>query len=360
MVLWMTWLWVVVAGALVSWWLTRKLAGRNAPLLLLDHPNERSLHVRPTPRTGGLAIMGTFFAGVLALGVVEWIRSSRGEATFLLGATEWWILATTFVLSAVSFMDDRRGLPVSLRLGIQFVVAVVLVVGSGLVIPSLNVPFVGAIRLEWMAIPISVALLVWMANLYNFMDGMDGFAGGMTLIGGLGLSVLAWEGGSLPVAFLSLLVAGAAAGFLACNFPPAKIFMGDVGSIPLGFLFGALSLLGCRNQLFDVWAPLLLFSPFVVDATVTLARRGLSGARIWEAHRTHYYQRVVLLGWGHRRTVLVEYGLMVLCAGLAWLYQVGTDSIRLLVLCVWCLVFAGLMLGVAMAERAVVQGRIAA
>jgi UDP-N-acetylmuramyl pentapeptide phosphotransferase/UDP-N-acetylglucosamine-1-phosphate transferase len=178
-----------------------------------------------------------------------------------------------------------------------------------------------------------------MTNLYNFMDGMDGFAGGMTLIGGLTLALLTATGNAWTISVLSSLLAGAAAGFLVHNFPPARIFMGDVGSL---------------------WVPLIVFSPFVVDATATLLRRALAGEKVWQAHRVHYYQRVVLLGWGHRRTVMVEYGLMVLCAGLTWCYQVGTDSMRLLVLAVWCLVFGGLMVGVAMAERVAGQRQIVA
>jgi UDP-N-acetylmuramyl pentapeptide phosphotransferase/UDP-N-acetylglucosamine-1-phosphate transferase len=204
-------------------------------------------------------------------------------------------------------------------------------------------------------VPVTLLLLLWVTNLYNFMDGMDGFAGGMTLIGGLALAVLTAKGNAWTVSVLSLLLAGAAAGFLVHNFPPARIFMGDVGSIPIGFFFGAVMLLGGRDGLFDLWVPLIVFSPFVVDATATLLRRALAGEKIWQAHRAHYYQRVVLLGWGHRRTVLAEYGLMVSCAGLAWLYHIGTESTRVLVLGAWCLIFSGLAVGVAIAERAAAQ-----
>jgi len=158
---------------------------------------------------------------------------------------------------------------------------------------------------------------------------------------------------------ISFLLAGAATGFLLHNFPPARIFMGDVGSIPIGFFFGAVILLGSREQVFDVWVPLIVFSPFLVDATATLCRRLFAGEKIWEAHRTHYYQRMVLLGWGHRRTVLIEYGLMVLCAGLAALYQFGADSMQLLVLCAWCMIYVGLMVGVPLAERAMAQRQLA-
>jgi UDP-N-acetylmuramyl pentapeptide phosphotransferase/UDP-N-acetylglucosamine-1-phosphate transferase len=269
-------------------------------------------------------------------------------------------MAVVALLALVSFLDDRGGLPVALRFGIQAASAATVVIGARVSLPAIPFPLIGTFDLGWFSVAASIGFLIWMTNLYNFMDGMDGFAGGMTLIGGLSLAVLATKSNAGVIGVLSFLLAGAAAGFLVHNFPPARIFMGDVGSVPIGFFFGALILLGSRDQLFDIWVPLITFSPFVVDATATLIRRGLSGEKIWKAHRGHYYQRMVLLGWGHRRTVLVEYGLMVVCAGLAWLYQVGTDSIRLLVLCVWCLVFGGFMAGVTMAERAAAQERIVA
>jgi UDP-N-acetylmuramyl pentapeptide phosphotransferase/UDP-N-acetylglucosamine-1-phosphate transferase len=142
-----------------------------------------------------------------------------------------------------------------------------------------------------------------------------------------------------------------ALGFLVHNFPPARIFMGDVGSIPLGFTGGALMLVGLRDGLFDLWVPMMIFSPFILDATVTVLRRAWQRQKIWEAHRNHYYQRLVLLGWGHRKTVLVEYGLMALCGLLAWGYQVGDDHARLAILGFWGFLMASLMLAVHLAER---------
>lgn len=127
--------------------------------------------------------------------------------------------------------------------------------------------------------------------------------------------------------------------------------MGDVGSVSLGFLFGSLILLGVRNRAFDLWVPLMLFSPFIVDATVTLIRRAVRGERIWLAHRTHYYQRLVLLGWGHRRTVLTEYVLMALCGMLAWGYQMADDRTRWIVFGSWGLLMGLAMLGVHRAEQ---------
>jgi UDP-N-acetylmuramyl pentapeptide phosphotransferase/UDP-N-acetylglucosamine-1-phosphate transferase len=116
---------------------------------------------------------------------------------------------------------------------------------------------------------------------------------------------------------LTLALAAAALGFLLFNFPPAKIFLGDVGSVPLGFLAGALGLQGWRDDLWPLWFPVVVFAPFIADASATLVRRALRGEKVWQAHREHYYQRLVRLGFGHRGTAYVAYALMLVCAALA-------------------------------------------
>ena len=154
---------------------------------------------------------------------------------------------------------------------------------------------------------------MWVTNLYNFMDGSDGLAGGMALFGFGAYALAAWLAGDAVFVVVAASIAAAAAAFLVFNFPPAKVFMGDAGSIPLGFLAAALGILGWRAGHWPLWFPVLVFSPFIIDASVTLARRLLRGERVWRAHRSHYYQRLVQLGWGHRNTALAEYALMAGC-----------------------------------------------
>jgi UDP-N-acetylmuramyl pentapeptide phosphotransferase/UDP-N-acetylglucosamine-1-phosphate transferase len=339
---------VLLVGA-VSWWVAGLLSRTRSSLYLLDLPNQRSLHEVPTPRTGGLAILTGLVVGLLTLSVMRVLNGEGGRLT------EWstllpWVLVPAAALAGLSFVDDRRGLPVWSRFTAQLVLASVVVSGGDLAIRTLSIPLVGTWELGTWSMVTAVGFLVWMTNLYNFMDGMDGFAGGMTVIGGAGLAGLGWASQHEALLVVPLLLAGASAGFLVHNFPPARIFMGDVGSVPIGFLFGALILWGCRDGIFDLWVPLMMFSPFVVDATVTLCRRSLRGERIWEAHRSHYYQRLVLSGWGHRRTVLSEYALMVLCVILALCYQFGNEPSRLGVLALWGLLLAGVMAGVSLAE----------
>ena len=331
-----------------SWWLTRRLCAEGSVLLLLDHPNERSLHEVPTPRTGGLAVL--ISAG---LGFGLFLLADRGEYALTLKPVDMWMLGAAAVLAVVSFCDDRWGLPPLLRLCIHVAAAIGVVVGGGLVVDAISVPFVGEIRIGWAGWFVTVLFLVWMTDLYNFMDGMDGFAGGMTVLGFAVLAYFGWQSGNPFIFGTALVLSAGAAGFLFHNFPPARIFMGDVGSVPIGFLSGSLAVLGMRERSFDLWVPLVLFSPFVVDATMTLIRRTWRGERIWEAHRTHYYQRLVLAGWGHRRTVLVEYGLMLLCGGLAVLYQGGTEWQRAGVLLAVAVVYGGVIAGVQFVERRV-------
>jgi UDP-N-acetylmuramyl pentapeptide phosphotransferase/UDP-N-acetylglucosamine-1-phosphate transferase len=159
--------------------------------------------------------------------------------------------------------------------------------------------------------------LAWAINAYNFMDGADGLAAGMAIFGFGAYALAAQLAGAAPLATLCASLAAASLGFLAFNWPPARLFMGDAGAVPLGFLAGALGLQGWSEGAWPAWFPLLAFAPFLGDATLTLARRLWRRERVWRAHRDHYYQRLVQLGFGHRRTALAEYGAMAGCAGIA-------------------------------------------
>jgi UDP-N-acetylmuramyl pentapeptide phosphotransferase/UDP-N-acetylglucosamine-1-phosphate transferase len=150
---------------------------------------------------------------------------------------------------------------------------------------------------------------------------------------------------------VALLVVAAAGGFLLFNRPPARIFLGDVGSTSLGFLAGTLALFGTARGDFELWQPLLAFSPFIVDATATLIRRALRGERVWKAHRSHYYQRLVLAGWSHGRTVAAEYALMTACGASALVYRTLTDRGRLTLLVGWAIVYVRLARAVRGVER---------
>ena len=317
--------------------LARHLSQLGSCLHILDRPNDRSLHQQPIPRTGGLAILVGSLAGSVLFGFSSPATCFRQEV-LLLGLVP---------LAGISFLDDRCGIPAKWRIPVHVWAAFSLV--SVYMPDSLDLPGLALPLAVWVAIPLTLLFIVWMINLYNFMDGMDGFAGGMAVIG---FSTLAWLGrADAGFTAICLTVAAASAGFLIHNFPPAKIFLGDTGSTTLGFLAAACSLWGSKAGLFPFWVALLVFSPFIVDATVTLLRRLLRGEKVWEAHRTHYYQRLVLLGWGHRRTVLAEYALMLACAGLALLAVRLPPAGQTLLAFGWVLIYGLLMLGVGRLER---------
>lgn len=301
---------VIVLINLTSLALTAWLARPDAPIRMLDHPNERSLHARPTPRTGGLAICAALLLG--------WLVSTVLYTQTVVPAQMVWGAA---IIAGISILDDRFGLSQLLRFVAQLGAAVVLISGyfviQGEILPGMPVSVLFATAL-------TPLLTLWLTNLYNFMDGMDGFAGGMAVIGFGALAVLGWGQGDLLYAGSALAVSAAAAGFLVFNFPPARIFMGDSGSTTLGFLVAAFSIGASRRGIAPAWVTLMIFSPFVVDATVTLLRRGARGEPVWRPHRSHYYQRLVQIGWGHRRTVLAEYAVMLISA-LAALAANGAD-----------------------------------
>ncbi len=269
------------ASLLTVWWLTRSRLAR----LVLDHPNERSLHQAPVPRTGGL--------GILAGTLLAWAVATPG-----LPPVFWTAL---LLVATVSIVDDLRGLPAAARLAVHLIAA-------GLVSADLLFD-----RFGFPAVVLSTLAIAWMANLYNFMDGSDGLAGGMAAFGFTSYGAAAWLAGGNDFAILSLSIAAAAVAFLIFNFHPARIFMGDAGAIPLGYIAAALGLIGWVRGYWPWWFPPLVFSAFIVDASVTLARRLLRRERVWEPHRDHYYQRLVQLGWGHRRTALAEYAVMLAC-----------------------------------------------
>jgi UDP-N-acetylmuramyl pentapeptide phosphotransferase/UDP-N-acetylglucosamine-1-phosphate transferase len=273
-------LWLLpVVSALVSAGVLAWLLGAGRERMAVDLPNERSLHTRPVPRSGGLAVM----AGTLS-------------ALMLSELPERWVLLPALaVLVGISLVDDFRNLSAALRFAVQGVVAAAL---AALLLPE---------RLGWPVVVFAVPVMVWMTNLFNFMDGSDGLAGGMATIGFATLAAAAAIAGDAAMAAFCLAVVAASLVFLRANWHPASIFMGDGGSVPLGFAAAALGLIGISRGLWPAWLPVLAFSMFIVDATVTLARRGLRGEKVWQAHRTHYYQRMVRMGLGHARVAKLCY-----------------------------------------------------
>jgi UDP-N-acetylmuramyl pentapeptide phosphotransferase/UDP-N-acetylglucosamine-1-phosphate transferase len=340
----MTFLVAFGLAVLLTFGLTR-YRGRWA---VLDRPNARSLHADPRPRSGGLAIV----AGLAAGGGLFLSTGTAGGA-FL------WVGLCVLLVAAISFVDDIRDVGVFARLAAHAIAAAVTVLLGDLAFFHMHFPFWELVLPGAVAIAASILYLIWMLNLYNFMDGIDGLAGGMAVIGFGGFAALGGVAGAPVFTVLSLCIALASAGFLVFNFPPARIFMGDIGAGTLGFLAGLFTLWGARAGVFPFWVGVLVFSPFVVDATWTLVRRIVAGEKPWEAHRAHAYQRLVQHGWTHRRTVLCEYGLMTICAGSAILVRAEVNpAFGAGILLAWILIY--LVLGVSVSRRVAAAARKAA
>ena len=310
---------------------TAWFSSRFMPFRVLDAPNERSLHVGQIPRTGGVAIVVSLIIGISHL----LIRNSLQ-----------WPLAigcgAVLLVSIISFLDDVYKLTPLFRLSVQ-VLAAATAISAGIKVSLIHLPGIVYPLPYIFTVVFSLLFIIWMTNLYNFMDGMDGFAGGMAVVGFSVLGYLGLRADDIGYAGVCFAVAAASAGFLVFNFPPARIFMGDTGSSTLGYMVGILGIWADKDNIAPLWVTMLIFSPFIVDATVTLVRRLLAGEKVWQAHRSHYYQRLVQAGWGHRRVVLCEYLVMLAAAGSAILaVHYSKELVQWSVLLVWAAIYIAL------------------
>jgi len=282
------------------------------------------------PRVGGIAVIPGILVSLL-----------------LRDASLYAVLATIVaMLAMVSLSDDRHSLPIGRRL-LAHMIAAVLWLFFRMAYPT-----------EWTLVPL-ILMIAWTVNLYDFMDGTDGLAGGMAVCGFGIFAVAAWQAGDLPLAQVAVVASAASAAFLIFNFPPARSFLGDVGSVPLGFLAAAIGLEGWINGVWPGWFPLMVFSPFIIDATITLFKRVFRGARFWKAHRDHYYQRLVRMGWSHRRLALAEYALMI-CVGVSALLSLDfTPGQQTMSVAVWLIIYLTLIVKIDRRRRlmAVDEGR---
>lgn len=317
-----------LVAALVSMLLTLFLLLSKTGKAVHDISKDTPMIDGPLPRIGGVGLL----AGILS----GW--------ALMLKLLVWWVVLPVVLLFAVSLVAEIKGLSMNKQIGAHIVAALVLAFGSGMLV-------------HYPALAIALLLAtVWMTNLFNLMDGSDGLAGGMAFFGFTMYGVASLMHGDDSLAMINFSVSAASLGFLFHNFHPAKVVMGNAGSIPLGFLAAAMGLWGWQLDAWPAWFPALVFSPFIVDATVTVIKRSLSGVKVIEVHCEHYYQRMIRMGWGRRNVALVEYGLMFAAGASAIWAERQSSAVPWGLVLSWGSVFAVAMLALDVRWKAFNRG----
>lgn len=296
-------------SALLSWLLTARVRRYALKKDLLDIPNARSSHSVPTPRGGGLSIII-----VLLLSAVASLFLPDAPAQLLVS-----LVLATLAYALLGWQDDKHDLPASIRFLFQLLIAIFFTAWMawyGMLDFTLSISGIAVIMS-------SVLWIAWMANLYNFMDGIDGISAVETIILGTTTSYWFAMSGAISIAIICIAVAGAALGFLRWNWSPAKIFMGDVGSLALGAFFAIIAMIGSSSLNIPFSAFLILYAVYLADSGVTLLRRIIKRERWWQAHRSHFYQRAVQSGYSHAQVSLAVLVINLLLAVLASLVVVG-------------------------------------
>ena len=303
---------------------------------VLDIPNPRSSHEVPVPRGGGLVIVATWCFGMMS----TWALRFPFPALGIL-APDGFVVSMTvamIALAALGFTDDRRDLPALLKLLIQIIVGVQALYLSGLRMTDFGLPFVPDYDLGLLGWLIALVWLVGLTNIFNFMDGINGLAFTQLIFGGATFCLLGVLEGDYELAISGALVAGSAVGILRYNFPKALVFMGDVGSLPLGFLLAFMGLraaFGADSGNFTFLQSMLALWPFLYDGSYTLLNRLYHGRNPFRAHRSHLYQRLLVAGYTHKQITLRYAGAMLVCSLSAlWLPQMSDTAVVILLLAI--------------------------
>ena len=302
--LWCAWCLAALAAAAL---LTRGLIDWTSARGIIDAPNARSSHTRSTPRGGGLAIV------VVVAAVAGVIAAIRPEELLRIGGA----ILPALAIAAVSWLDDVHTLRNRTRFAVHLAAALAATAALGAV-TRVDLGSFGMLRFGPLAWPLTLLWIVGLTNAFNFMDGSDGIAGITAAAVSAGIAAAAAACGAGPVAVIAAAFAGAAIGFLTSNWQPARIFMGDVGSAFCGFLLAVLPLAVRADAVPEVLpVAVLALWPFIFDTSLTLLRRLRAGENIFQAHRSHLYQRLLIAGWSHRAVASLYGGLAAFGATIA-------------------------------------------
>jgi UDP-GlcNAc:undecaprenyl-phosphate GlcNAc-1-phosphate transferase len=289
----------------------------------VDEPGARRVHARRVPRMGGIAIVLGFF---LPLVVLLLLRTHAGLIFFSVGKTTVGLLLGSLCVVTIGLLDDLRGVGAKNKLLVQ-IAAAVIAFACGMRIDAVEIPFVGSFHLGWLSLPATVAWVVGIVNAINLIDGLDGLAAGVAFFACLTNFAIASLTGNVFILLVTASLGGALVGFLFHNFYPARIFMGDSGSMFLGFMLGAASLLGAATQksptLIAIIVPVLALGLPILDTLLAIARRFLARRSIFSADRGHIHHRLLDIGLTHRRAVLALYLLSITFTALALMVYFG-------------------------------------
>ena len=294
---------VIITIALIG---SAILTGLVRRLAIIDIPNERSSHTQPTPRGGGIALVVMTIIGLTCSQIIWQLTAWQGLLFYVGAAT---------LIALVSWFDDLKSLSSIVRFSVHFLAAGLVIAQWGYW-EQLTLPYFGSISIGKVGLLLTLFWIVGLTNAYNFMDGIDGIAGGQAFVAGIGWAIVGWMIDEKFVFAIGGLLAGSSLGFLFYNWSPAKIFMGDVGSAFLGFTFAVIPIMATRSASvsgdFMQSVGFLLLWPFILDTAFTLLRRLSNGENIFQAHRSHLYQRMVIAGYSHQVVSLLYIGLAVI------------------------------------------------
>ena len=329
----------------MSWWATGLIRRYALRKELIDVPNERSSHTQPTPRGGGLAIVLVTLCGLLTYGLLFFVEYRLLILFYAFGVG---------LIATVSWFDDLQTLPNRVRFAVHSLAAILAIIGLGYW-DELSVPLLGQVHLDWVGLPITFLWIVGLTNAYNFMDGIDGIAGSQAVVAGLGWAIIGYFTDLPFVSILGALLAATSLGFLIHNWPPARIFMGDVGSAFIGFSFACLAIMGANSKPSLGIAGVLLVWPFVFDTIFTFFRRLKNRENVFAAHRSHLYQRLVIAGYSHRTVTLIYMGLDVMGLLFALLFLLKNAWVVLCVIITFLLSSFGLWGFTVVREQRILQ-----
>ncbi len=313
--------WPYVVALLVAWLGTDLLIPhvvRFAKIIgKMDQPDPRKVHTVPIPRLGGIAI---FLGFIMSLVTIELLQKG-----FFTNSVSWHgIVAGASLMFLLGVIDDLKPLPAKVKFVCQIIVSLI-AFSFGVKIGVLSNPFGGMIILPyWVSMAVSVFWLVGITNTINLIDGLDGLAAGISVIAGITLSIIALQTNQVFGAVIILTLVGGTIGFLRYNFNPAKIFMGDSGSLFLGFTLAAISITSVLKlaATVTILLPLLILGFPILDTTFAIVRRAANGKPIFQPDKGHLHHRLLGIGLSQRRVVIVIYGFSSLMAGVA-LYLIG-------------------------------------